>query len=173
MKRYGFWIIPENDFYQELKKLIRKYSKKYSSPSFVPHMTIHGSVASTDKNVIEDVLKVASKIKPFEVEVGEVEFSTTYFQCIFARMKTSAIMLNTHLALKKQLKDAENNVFMPHASLVYGDFDMKTREQIVSEIKLKGNKFLANKITIIRANSRDPKDWSTVEHIRFKLNTIQ
>jgi len=168
MSKFGFWIIPENELYQELDDLIKKYSKEYGSPTFVPHMTIHGAVDTTsDQEVVEDVRQAVQDIKPFEINVGEVEFSTTFFQCVFARMKTSAPLLDTHLALRRNLGYKESHVFMPHASLVYGDFNMKTREKIASEIVLKETHFMASKITIVRADSNDPKDWEIVEQVNI------
>lgn len=165
MKKFSFWIILENNLYQEIEEVVAKYSKEYNSPVFVPHMTLHNPVVSTDEEVVRKVKQVVRKIKPFEIEVGDVEFSTTYFQCVFVRMKTSADLLNAHLSLKDALGVKEEHVFMPHGSLVYGNFDMETREKIANEIKLKGIKFMANKITIVRADSSDPKDWDVVEQV--------
>ena len=167
MKKYSFWLIPENDLYQDIEKVIVKYTGEYGSPVFVPHVTTHSTVVSTDKQVVNDVQRAISEIESFEVQVGDVEFSTTYFQCVFARIKTSAELLNTHLSLQDALEGEKNHVFMPHASLLYGDFDMQTRENIAKEIRLKTSSFMANKITIVRADSRDPKDWSVVSQVSF------
>jgi 2'-5' RNA ligase len=169
MTKFSFWLIPENDLYQELEQVIVENAEKSSSPVFVPHVTLHGPVVSTDKQVVVDVRRAISEIKPFEVQVGDAEFSTTYFQCVFARIRTSAELLNAHLALRNSLGVEEDHVFMPHASLVYGDFDMKIRERIAKEIKLKITHFMASKITIVRADSADPKEWGVVDEVGFKL----
>lgn len=168
MTKFSFWIIPENDVYQEFNKIITKYSDTYTSPKFVPHMTIHGVVESTDKKVVETIHKAVNNIKKFEVEIGAVEFSTTYFQCIFARIKTNAKLFNTHLTIKNAFNINDNNVFMPHASLVYGDFDMETREKIIQEIEIKNNSFMASKITIVRADTSNPKDWAIVDQVPLR-----
>jgi len=165
MTKYGFWIIPENDTYQEFNKVIKKYANSFDGPTFTPHMTIHGVVISTDEEVVKTVREAVKNIKSFELQVGDVEFSTTYFQCIFARIKTSAKLFNTHLAIRKAFNMNDKNVFMPHASLVYGDFDMETREKITKEIKIQNKSFTADKITIVRADTSDPKDWTIVEQV--------
>ena len=87
---------------------------------------------------------------------------------MFARMRTSADLVNAHLILKDALSVEEQHVFMPHASLVYGDFDMVVREKLAHEIKLKSKNFTAEKITIVRANSRDPKEWNIVEQVSIQ-----
>lgn len=168
MKSFGFWIVPENDVYQELDALIKQYSNEYDAPVFMPHMTIHGPVSSTEKKVVKDVKRSVSNIKPFKIQIGDVEFSTTYFQCVFVRMRTSAHMLDTHLALKKGLGYTDSHVFMPHVSLVYGEFNMSTREKIASKVKLRSTHFIARKIIIARADSRDPKDWEIVEQVSLE-----
>ncbi|MBU0578774.1 hypothetical protein KKE34_04260 [Patescibacteria group bacterium] len=164
-ENFCLWIIPENSFYQEIEGVVSQYSKEYDSPIFTPHVTINGRVSLTDDQVIRKVEKAVFNIKSFEIEVGNVEFSTTYFQCVFVRMKTSAKLLETHLSLKNALGVKDQHVFMPHASLVYGDFDMKTREKIASEIKFKSTGFIAKKITIVRVDSSNPKDWNIVKQV--------
>src|SRR3989344_1167618 len=155
MKKFGFWIIPENYFHQELEKMIVVCSQKYGSPIFVPHVSIFGSVVSTDEQVVKKVQQVAGKIKPFEVSIGDVEFSTTYFQCLFVRVKTNAHLLKTHLSLKETFHIGGDIVYMPHASILYGNFDMDAREKIAPEIHFKNTQFTANKISIIRRDSDD------------------
>lgn len=59
-------------------------------------------------------------------------------------------------------------MYMPHASLVYGDLDMETREKICSEIQLKETEFMANKIVIVRADTSNPDDWDVVNKITLK-----
>jgi len=148
MRKYGFWIIPENEVYDEMQEAITKYSSKYKTPSFKPHMTIHTVVSSTDERVVKDTKKAVAKINPFKLTVGNIEFSTTFFQCVFARINTNANLMNAHLALREHLKYKDKHVYMPHASLVYGDLDMETREKICSEIKLKGKEFTANTLLL-------------------------
>ncbi len=165
MQKYGFWIIPENTSYQELEKIIEEYGLKYNSPLFTPHMTIHGVISSTDEEVIKIVEEVSKKIKPFELEIGEVEFSSTYHQCILARVKTSANLFNVYMFLRKAFGVEVKHVFMPHMSLVYGDFNMEEREKIAKEIKIKNRSFEAKKITIVRADSPDPENWKFVKQV--------
>lgn len=167
MNKFSLIIIPEEDSYQEFEKIIQKYSKEYKTPLFVPHLTMISHAYFPGDTVVETVRKIVKQFKPFELQVGNVEISTTYHQCVFARTNTTAGLMNLHLSLKESLNIQEKHVFMPHLSLVYGDLDMTTREKISQEIKLKSTGFTAKKITIIIAGSTDPKDLSVVEEIAF------
>ncbi len=168
MQKYSFWLVPENEIFQEFESIIAEYAQKTGSPTFSPHMTIHGTVESTDEQVVADVIKASQSLSPFLLEIGDVECSTTYFQCVFVRIKTSAQLLDTHLRLRKALNFKEPHVFMPHASLVYGDLDMSERVRISREIFLKNKSFEARAITIVRADSGDPKDWTAVDRVVIK-----
>ncbi len=165
MKKYSLWLVPENNVYQEFETIISEFAQKTGSPTFTPHMTLHGPVESTDEQVVAAVTEAAQNMSPFVLEIGDVECSTTYFQCVFARLKTSASLLDAHLKLRTALNFQDPHVFMPHASLVYGDFDMTERVRIAQEITVKNKAFEARAITIVRADSGDPKEWEVVERV--------
>jgi 2'-5' RNA ligase len=130
-------------------------------------MTLHGVVSSTDENVVKVTREAVKGLRPFSLEVGEVEFSSTYFQCIFARVKTNANLFNAHMALRHSFGMEEERVFMPHLSLVYGDFEMEKREKITKEIDIKNKFFEAKEITIIRADLPNPDTWEIVEQVKL------
>ncbi len=165
-RKYGFWIIPENDLYNELNSIIRKYSIVHKTPIFVPHLTLHGVVSSTDEEVVEVVRKVVKSLTPFNLELGQAEFSNTYYQCVFARVKTSASLFNANAAINNGFK-VEKQVFMPHMSLVYGDFTVEEREKIAHEITIDNKFFEANKVSIVRADSPNPDLWAIVEQMNL------
>ncbi len=165
MSTFSFWIIPENDFYQELESVIAKYSKEYGYPIFPPHLSLHPALTADEVTLVGQVKEAARKILPFEMQVGPVECSTTYHQSVFVRLRTSAELLTAHMTLKQALGVTEKFVFMPHISLVYGDFDMHLRDSIAQKITLTGTSFQATAITLVREDSPEPNDWNIVERI--------
>jgi len=168
MHNFGFGFIPENEFYAELEQLINTYSKKFSTPSFLPHVTIYRDEINSKKAIVAKVNTAAKQIQPFKIEIGDVEFSTTLHQCVFARMKTSAQIMNAHLMMKKVFHNNDSHAFMPHASIVYGDLSMETREKISQEVHLHSKSFMAKKITIFLCDSNKPEEWGIEEQIELK-----
>ncbi len=163
---YSLWIIPSHDTKKRLKKVIIDLSKKYDGPVFEPHMTLLGNINSEELECIKKTKVLASQIKPFTVSFSEISFSTTYFQSVFLRIKSSAELMEANLKAKKTY-NFKNDVFMPHISLVYADVDMKTRERISNQIKFPNLEFLALELAIVKADSLDPKTWDIVEQIQF------
>lgn len=70
-----------------------------------------------------------------------------------------------NLDLKNELK-IENNVYMPHISLTYNDFDMSMREKIVNSIHFAEEKFEIESLAIIK-ELPDPNDWKFDTIIKF------
>lgn len=165
MSKYGFWIIPDGETYESLRATINHLAEQHSAPIFSPHMTIHGVVESTDDQIIKKVQRAAKHIFQFKLELGLVEFSSTYFQCIFVRLKTTAPLFNAHLELRKAFGITEKHVYMPHASLLYSDMSMNEREKVTQSIKLKPSSFTAKAISIVRADQHDPATWEVVAKI--------
>lgn len=162
MNKYGFWVVPDGEVYESLKAVITDLSKKMNAPAFSPHMTLHGVVESNDNEIVEKVKEAAKHISQFELELGPIEFSTTYFQCVFVRIKATAQLFNAHLELRKAFGISENHVFMPHASLLYSDMDMEEREKVAKSTRLQHHTFIAKEITIVRADQPDPETWEVV-----------
>lgn len=159
MHKYSIWIIPEKPAYDELADVIYDLAATYDEPTFSPHITLCGNVQSTDENVERIVREAAESFSPFELEFGPVEFSTTYFQCVLVRVKTSAKLINLHLAIKHAFAIEQEHVYMPHMSLLYSNMDMQGREAVMRVTAIRSVSAPATAITIVRADSPDPKTW--------------
>ena len=163
-KSYSLWITATSDVKKSLDEIILKLSKKYNSPKFESHMTLLGSINSDEKTVIENTKILASKTKPFSLQFSEISFSTTYFQSVFARVKSTAQLMETNLLAKEVFK-VDNNIFMPHISLLYGNHPMKLREIIASEIKLPKYKDFKTEKIIIIPSTHNPVEWKHLAEI--------
>lgn len=168
--KFGFIVIPEGKVFSTFDTLIEKYGKKLHTPTYPPHLTLMHTVEGNEKDIINQVQSTARTIKPFKVEVGPVEFSTTFFQCVFARVYTTAELLNAHLNIKSALDSQEKHVFMPHISIVYGDLSMQAREKISQEIILPKLSFVVDHIIIVNGDQPDPKTWNVIKRVSLGGN---
>jgi len=164
-KLYTIWIIPPEPVYSEVKKIINSLSEKYSGPEFEPHMTLLGNIDLPLPEVIKRTRVLAKSIKKLNLISGPVFFSTTYFQSALLRINSSAELIQLNLEAKK-LMDMNNDVFMPHISLMYGDHSMEIRERAASEIKFPKASFVAYKFTIT-PSTKNPLEWKHLEEIAF------
>lgn len=166
--QYSIWIIPPQPLYSQLENTIDTLARKYNGPVFEPHMTLLGNIDRDLSEVKQKVKEVANRIEKLELSLGPVSFSTTYFQSVFVRVNSTAQLMQLNLEAKK-LFGMENNVFMPHISLLYGEHDMVTREKAASEIQLSETSFVVNKFIVTPA-TLDPSEWQHSAVIPFTLN---
>lgn len=162
---YSIWVIPPEPTYSQLKKTVEDLSSTYSGPVFEPHMTLLGDIAKDLAEVEKKTKELASHAAQLELSLGPVSFSTTYFQSVFVRVNSTAQLMQLNLGAKK-LFGRENDVFMPHISLLYGDHDMQTREKAAGQIHLPTATFVVREFVIVRAGP-DPKDWKHEATISF------
>jgi 2'-5' RNA ligase len=158
--KYSIWIIPPQPIFDEVSKIIGDLSSEYKAPVFKPHMTVLGNIDRELDDIQKAVEMVAKDTGKLTLSLGPISFSTTYYQSVLVRVNSTAQLMQLNLDIKKLL-DIENNVFMPHISLMYGNHDMKTREKIAAGIKLQSSTFIASEIVIIPEKS-EPKEWEPI-----------
>src|SRR3989338_2213040 len=167
MAKYTLWVVPTPQIKSILEKIILDLSEKYQGPKFEPHMTLLGDIETSEEEILKKTKELASIVKPFTCVLGEISFSTTYFQNVFVRVKSSANLMEANLAAK-QIFNVGNNLFMPHISLLYGEHDISTREKIASKIQLPSDmSFQAEKISVVTSFSKNPRDWQHVVEFSF------
>lgn len=161
MEKYSLWIIPPPSVKKKLEDSILALSQEYKAPVFEPHMTLIGDVDMDKETAIQKANKVAKTIHPLKLTFSEVSFSTTYFQSVFARVKSTADVMNANVYAKKVF-GLENNLFMPHISLLYGEHTMKVREEIANKLIVPTALIEANTMVLVPSAS-NPAGWLHIE----------
>ena len=164
--KFTVWLIPPEPVYSQIKSIIDRLSSEYKGPSFEPHMTLLGGFSSDNLSETEEKVKDLAKFDKLDLTLGPVSFSTTYFQSVFVRVNSTTKLMQLNLDAKKMF-GRENDVFMPHISLLYGDHDMVMREKAASSVELPSASFVVDKFSITPADSNDPKDWKIISTISF------
>ena len=163
-KLYSLWITPTSDLKESLDELILKLSKKYKSPRFEAHMTLLGNIDSDEKTMIQKTKELTSETKTFSLQLDEISFSTTYFQSVLVRVRSTDELMEANLKAKKVFQ-MDNNVFMPHISLLYGNHQMKLRGKIASEIELPKYKYFKAEKIIVIPSTQNPAEWAHLAEI--------
>ncbi|AKM79211.1 MAG: 2 3 cyclic phosphodiesterase [Candidatus Beckwithbacteria bacterium GW2011_GWB1_47_15] len=157
---YSVWIVPR-ELSRPLKATIDRLAEEYKSPKFEPHLTLLSQVEGEKEEMIDKAKKLAAELSPFDLSLGEVAMSTTYYQCVFVRVRPTAKLIEANLKAKEIFK-LENDVFMPHISLAYGDFAPQTREEMMGKVILPQERdFRAEVLTMVPV-TEDPAGW---EHL--------
>ncbi|HJX59385.1 MAG TPA: 2'-5' RNA ligase family protein [Patescibacteria group bacterium] len=161
-KAYSLWITPNGEAKATLDSSVKDLSAKFHGPTFEPHMTLLGPIYGEIDEIVAKAGLLAKQIKPFQVSLGQIDFSTTYFQCVFVRVQTGTSLLTARSFAQKTFNDT--TVFMPHISLYYGNDDIGQRKNIAKSINLPRLEFLADKIIVTPA-TQNPQEWEHLAEI--------
>lgn len=162
MTGYSIWIPIEGKHKKVLERIVAELAGNYGCPLFEPHLTLLGPIDEEKDEVIKKTKELATLHDPFELEIEKVDYSTTYFQCVFARIKTNQHLIN--FRMKAQEMFGIDKFFMPHISLFYGNVPTPTRAKIVRELDLPEIAFTAEKLIITPA-VEDPDKWERLAEI--------
>jgi len=168
MHHFSLWLLPPKPIQAVFQPVIDRWAKKLNTPSFEPHITILGEISGSQKQVIRQTDQLAVKTKPVPITFSEVSVSTTYFQCVFARVKPTLAILSLYQRFQKKFHYSTQTLYMPHMSLIYGRLGFNQRLAAVNAIKLPVKQFLADRIILVDADSRNPKTWR--QTMEFFLN---
>src|SRR5690606_41433560 len=123
------WIVPTGDAGANFQSFITTLSKRYSTPHFVPHLTLVANIPlNTEaeyRAVVEKIESLAMSIEPFEITLGEYGYTNEEFRCLFLKTAPSRLLDATYDKVSEVLPQVNDEHFqaMPHMSVLYGSID--------------------------------------------------
>lgn len=156
-EKYSIWALSNQSTEQELSQIINFLSNKYGGPIFFPHLTLVGGINKDKKEIFKATDMIASDIDNLKLTLGETSFGTTFFQSVFVRVKASASLMRQNIRAREVLSIG-NDMYMPHVSLLYGNHNMKIREEATQQINLQNRNFNIEKLVVV-LSSNDPDEW--------------
>lgn len=167
-KGYSLWIMPKGGVLEIMQKTINTLAEKYSAPIFNPHITVLGDLEMPEREILKKTELIAKNSKPFKVKCKDIGIEDYYFRCLYLKVKLSSelILLNEEAS---RVFHIENSLpYMPHISLLYGDYPIDVKKKIISNLKdtLDFN-FIVGSIHVFHAFG-EPNEWIEVKEIPFK-----
>jgi 2'-5' RNA ligase len=134
---------------------------------FAPHVTLLGHLEGSEGEHQRRTEQLARELRPFPIVLTDASHGETYFQCVFLRVQESPALTNAH-ARARRVFDAPDRTYMPHLSLVYGDYPVARKQTIIARLRAEfRTSFDASSVYLIKAGSEDPKDWHEVARAPF------
>jgi 2'-5' RNA ligase len=159
---YHLWLTPTGKAYDILMKTITDLSHAYQAPVFEPHVTLMGSLPGTEKDISVRALELETALPPFDIQLSEPAYGDQYFQCVFLKVQETPAIMNAH-ELARRLFVKDPSPYMPHLSLLYGDYSIELKDKITSTLSQTLRlTFTVDTFDLIQARSEDPKDWTSI-----------
>jgi len=167
-KRYSLWFVPTGDVYDELSRIIHELSDRYHAPEFSPHLTLLGGCVGQRRELIGKSARVAASLQPFTIRLEKIDFSDEYFRCLFVHAALTAPLRKAHQAARREFGRRREPAFMPHLSLLYGNFPRSLKETLIAEMRPRLDvQFKVRSLHLYRTHG-DPRHWRQVAMFGLK-----
>ena len=126
---HSLWLCPTGASMQAYQSIVQTASSSLDTFCFIPHITLVAAMLTSEVDVVERTKILATKLKPFEFEFSTLGQRDAYFQCVFAQMKRTPQAVRANEIARDIFPERSSDPeYMPHLSLVYGDFPLIEKE---------------------------------------------
>ncbi len=159
---YHIWLKPSGSAYELFAKTIRELAHEFDAPVFEPHVTLLGHLTGTEQEHVRRTNQLARQLHPFQIILTEPSYGNEYFQCLVMSVEQTPAVMNAN-TLAKHVFCREEEAYMPHLSLAYGLYPEARKKEVVANLRPDVRTcFEVNAVYLIKAHSRDPKDWCEI-----------
>lgn len=152
---------------EELSKIISSLSKKYNSPMFKPHVTLTGGFTGDEKKLLKKTEELSKMLKPLTVHLGRASYLDEFFRSLFILVERTPELMDACETARMLFGISEDD-FVPHMSLVYGNFSAEEKERMIKQTGREFNiKFTADKIHFVFNNEQQLK-WPEIAAFPLK-----
>jgi 2'-5' RNA ligase len=163
---FSVWLTPEEKDKEYLDKIIRELASVYSSPVFIPHLTLLPDVETELEKLKTSVEKTFQDIKSFKIKTERANQSEAFFKTVFVEFELNETLKNLFIEFSVNKFGRDISVFKPHISLMYKTMPKEEKLKVVSSLEIK-DEFAIGNVYIVtpRKGARDFNDvhgWRTV-----------
>lgn len=164
-KGHSLWLMPTGKAYDKLSGLIKRFAKEYNAPFFEPHVTLLGEAMQSEVDVLKRAEQLASGQNPFPITLNSVDYQDFYFRTLFVRAETTNLLQALHDRAKEIFEMQDIPDYMPHLSLMYGNFPQAVKEQIIKDIgKDQATEFIVNSVQIFKTDG-EVNAWYRIKEL--------
>lgn len=132
-KGYSLWLMPSGENYNIFENLIKKLANEYNGPVFQPHVTLLGEIILPETDAIRKTEQLVDGQKPFSITLKQIDYEDFYFRTLFVKAVITK-PLQTLYNKAKEIFAMDVPLYMPHLSLLYGNYPREVKKKIIQEI---------------------------------------
>lgn len=164
---YSLWLIPSGSSYEKFSNLIKRLAAEYNAPLFEPHVTLLGGAMQSEEDVLRRAKQLASGQKPLPITLRSVDYQDFYFRTLFVRGDITESLQTLHDRAKEIFEMQDTPSYMPHLSLMYGNFPQGVKDKIIEAIgRDQTTEFTVNSVHVFRTDG-ESNTWYRVQEIPF------
>jgi 2'-5' RNA ligase len=133
-QKYSLWLMPEGEVRDRLTLILKRLSARFEVPEFPPHVTLLGSSMGERDEMVRRSSLVAADLMPFTIHLEKIDHRDEYFRCVFVHAEPMEPLRDAHRAVCWTFGRTPDPDFMPHLSLLYGNFSLDVKKYIMVEL---------------------------------------
>jgi 2'-5' RNA ligase len=154
-------------------------SSELGTFEFLPHITLVAAMEKGEDDAVWRTKALAAELAPYSFEIDEIWYRDAYFQCVYAKMKRTDAVVHANTLAREFFPERRSDPdYMPHLSLVYGDFDEATKQnEIIPKLRKLMMTDGTDQYSVVPVDAievwstqGDAKDWYRVESIPLTGN---
>ena len=160
--KYSLWFMPKGEECDRLSRILHRLSSRYGAPEFSPHVTLLGGCVGPRRELIRQSACAAASLRPLAIRLEEIEFLNEYFRCLFVRVALTEPLRKAHLTARQAFGRKREPAFLPHLSLLYGNYPRSLKEGVIAEMGPRLDlQFKVRSLHLYRTHG-EPRHWQRV-----------
>ena len=130
-------------------------------------MTLAGPFDVIDQSSINGIKTYCTQNSPIEVKALRYDYQEKFFQSFFIALSQSKELNDLRNAMFEINHQKPTQNFLPHISLVYGDYKKSVKEDLIASLPKIKNSLAIDKISIVDIDAHINL-WETSECFSFR-----
>ena len=177
LPRAAIWLVPRQPDCAILQTLIADLAGRFSSPEFIPHLTIFSCRRSALQEELAITAALARRCPPLTLRTSGLAFRDRLTQTLFVRLRSDNQLHWLRDSLQDKLRQTSIHDFEPHVSLLYQFLPVPVREKLTREISLPLQEINFDQIRAVAIpetihTTENLSGWQTLLSCRLASKTI-
>lgn len=157
---YTLWLMPDQEAYQKLSKLIVDLSTSLATPRFEPHVTLLSGITDPLEVALEKTEELANSLLPISANLTRIDFLERYYRCLFFCTNKSDALMEARSLAEAIFEHTQIDPFIPHISFLYGSLPVFQKEAIINQL---GDTFFMDfglpQLRLVETRLLPPQQW--------------
>ena len=165
---YHLFLEPTGDIALELQRIIATLAREYNGPVFVPHVTIAARIPSKqgEESIIAKTETLVKECSPFSLTLSDVGMEDAFFLALYMKVQKTNEIETIHARANELFSLSDASPYVPHVSLLYGNFSRTEKEMVPTFALLKGRSFPVDRVHLYRTEG-EASEWKKIQEFPF------
>jgi hypothetical protein len=137
----SLWWQPTGNVAQVLQARIDALAVAHGAPRFAAHVTLIGRLTGDRPAVLSGCEALAGRLAPFEIELQEHGHERVWTRWLFRYVAPTPAVMGANRAARDVFDRHLDRLYVPHSSLLYGEFDHARTEASLATLPAPATRF--------------------------------